>query len=225
MKPVLGSLRPEEAARNTHGPMNVYEFAPECLGTYDSPGYFPAVSMNYAKRTDVWRREWDVAIKDLKKGLMDGVRLDVFFPGFPTLKHIPHTAKLSTAGVRVFEQASRGQNTLLVLKGQGKPNVKDVAQELLGKLLLHHNKTDFIHCPCLAGAEIWAAWPHMVEARVTEVKDASTSYSIDSKTGQIREVSNDDDRKKFVALVAEITSRYRTATKMSSICELVLLKN
>ena len=47
----------------------------------------------------------------------------------------------------------------------------------------------------------------MVEARVTEVKDASTSYSIDSKTGQIREVSNDDDRKKFVALVREITDR------------------
>lgn len=92
--------------------------------------------MNFAKRTDVWRREWDVAIKDLKKGLMDGVRLDVFFPGFPTLKHIPHTAKLSTAGVRVFEQPSRGQNTLLTLKGQGKPNVKDVAQELLGKLLI-----------------------------------------------------------------------------------------
>ena len=90
--------------------------------------------MNFAKRTDVWRREWDVAIRDLKKGLMDGVRLDVFFPGFPTLKHIPHTAKLSTAGVRVFEQPSRGQNTLLALKGQGKPNVKDVAQELLGSL-------------------------------------------------------------------------------------------
>ena len=92
--------------------------------------------MNFARRTDVWRREWDVAIKDLKKGLMDGVRMDVFFPGFPTLKHISHTAKLSTAGVRVFEQPSRGQNTLLTLKGQGKPNVKDVAQELLGKSLI-----------------------------------------------------------------------------------------
>ena len=65
----------------------------------------------------------------------------------------------------------------------------------------------------------------MVEARVTEVKDASTSYSIDSKTGQIREVSNDDDRKKFVALVREITDRYKTTTKKCSICELVLLKN
>ena len=39
-------------------------------------------------------------------GLMDGVRLDVFFPGFPTLKHIPHTAKLKASGVRVFEQVS-----------------------------------------------------------------------------------------------------------------------
>lgn len=34
----------------------------------------------------------------LKKGLLPGVRLDVYYPGFPTLKHIPHT--VSTCIVR-----------------------------------------------------------------------------------------------------------------------------
>lgn len=170
--------------------------------------------MNFAKKTDVWRREWDVAIKDLKKGLMDGVRLDVFFPGFPTLKHIPHSAKLSTAGVRVFEQPSRGQNTLLTLKGQGKPNVKDVAQELLGWLVMFYLPMIVRFTPdsfVALGAEIWVAWPHMVEAKVMEVKDAATSFSIDSRTGQIKQESNEDDQKrKFAPLVTEITSRYKT---------------
>lgn len=32
------------------------------------------------------------------KGLLPQVRLDVYFPGFPTLKHIPHKVKLSFKG-------------------------------------------------------------------------------------------------------------------------------
>ena len=54
-------------------------------------------------------------LKDLKHGLMAGVRLDVFFPGFPTLAHIPHEAKVKAAGVRVFEQVRR--KTLLFSLG------------------------------------------------------------------------------------------------------------
>ena len=49
---------------------------------------------------------------------MAGVKLDVFFPGFPTLKHIRHSARLHKAGVRVFEQSSRGENMLLALEPQ-----------------------------------------------------------------------------------------------------------
>ena len=61
------------------------------------------------------------------------------------------------------------------------------------------------------GAEIWVSWPHMVEAKEMGVKDAVTSYSIDSRTGQMRQESNEDDRaKKFAPLVTEITSRYKT---------------
>ena len=55
-------------------------------------------------QTKTWRSEWDVPIENLRKGLMKGVRLDVFFPGFPTLHHIPHTARFKESGVKVFEQ-------------------------------------------------------------------------------------------------------------------------
>jgi hypothetical protein len=42
----------------------------------------------------IWREEWEVPENRLRKGLLQEVRLDVFFPGFPTLKHINHTARL-----------------------------------------------------------------------------------------------------------------------------------
>jgi len=42
----------------------------------------------------IWREEWEVPENRLRKGLLQELRLDIFFPGFPTLKHIPHTANL-----------------------------------------------------------------------------------------------------------------------------------
>lgn len=38
--------------------------------------------------------EFRVPSEKLYKGLPAGVRLDVFFPGFPTMKHLPHKVKL-----------------------------------------------------------------------------------------------------------------------------------
>ena len=67
--------------------------------------------------------------------------------GFPTLKHIKHVAQLHKSSVRVFEQASRGDNMILSLLDQGRPEVRDVAQALIG-------------------SEVWVGWPHLVEAKV-----------------------------------------------------------
>ena len=105
----------------------------------------------------VSREDWHVPLGQLKKGLMSGVRLDVFFPGFLTLKHIGNRAYLKRAGVRVFEQASRGENMILQVLEQGTPDTRDVADQLLGQ-------------------EIWVSWPHMAEAKVTKVMDARTVF-------------------------------------------------
>ena len=72
------------------------------------------------------REEWDVPLAGLRKGLMAGARLDVFFPGFPTLKHIRHVATLSKSSVRVFEQASRGENMILSLLDQVRPEMSRI---------------------------------------------------------------------------------------------------
>ena len=46
---------------------------------------------------------------------------------------------------------------LLVLKNQGEPSSREVAQQLLGQ-------------------EIWVSWPHMIEAKVFEVLDAQHTF-------------------------------------------------
>jgi 5'-3' exoribonuclease 1 len=49
---------------------------------------------------ELMREAWEVEVERLRKGLMAGVRLATFFPGFPTLQHITHTARLKKAQVR-----------------------------------------------------------------------------------------------------------------------------
>ena len=55
-------------------------------------------------------------------------------------------SRLQKCKVKVFEQPSQGYNMMLQIMDQGKPDVKEVAVELLGRT-------------------IFVAWPHLVEAR------------------------------------------------------------
>ncbi|CAG2061834.1 unnamed protein product, partial [Timema podura] len=120
---------------------NIYDFT----GRYESPGYFPALANNHAKMVKIYREEIYVDRSKLVKGLCPGVKLDVFFPGFPTLKHIPYTSSLRKAKVKVFQQPSRHDSLVLSITDQGKKDVKAVALELLGK-------------------SIFVGWPHLIEA-------------------------------------------------------------
>lgn len=51
-------------------------------------------------------------------GLLSGVKLDVVFPGFPTMKHLPHTAELHFADIRVFQHPSKKQSMILKIASQ-----------------------------------------------------------------------------------------------------------
>ena len=62
--------------------------------------------------------------EQLVQGLCPSVKLDVYFPGFPTLKHIAHTCQLERWGVRVFQAASRGDNMCLTILPMEVPKVR-----------------------------------------------------------------------------------------------------
>lgn len=145
----------------------------------------------------MWRSEWDVPINRLKKGLMEGVRLDVFFPGFPTLKHIRHKAVLKAAKVKVFEEASRNPSMVLILQEQQKAAM--VAKDLAAKIL---------------GQEVWVYWPHMVEALVDQVWTKDTRFRLDGgkkseETTIISERGKDFERSEFEICAKGIADHYR----------------
>lgn len=90
MKECNDKLTPEEKQRNSHGPMLIYNYTSESRGPYPAPEYFPAILESHA---EILKLNYDDILipKDkLVKGAYPGVRLNVYYPGFPTLKHLKY---------------------------------------------------------------------------------------------------------------------------------------
>jgi len=154
MEPVVqNKLTLDERARNCYGPHLLYEYIPEAQGTYPSslPDAFPDIVNHHAKLTEIPKEAFVIPVSKVKKGLFEGVRLDVYFPGFPTLKHLPHSAQLKKASVKVFQQNSRGENMVLKLLQETDVDAEQVAQEYIGH-------------------SVYVGWPHLTEALVIDVE-------------------------------------------------------
>ena len=98
MEPYNLDLTVEEMERNKEGPMCIFTYTEKDLGLYSAPEYFPSIH-SHAKCNLVSRSEILVPKEQLIKGLCSGVKLSVYFPGFPTLQHIEHTATFEKAKV------------------------------------------------------------------------------------------------------------------------------
>ena len=101
MEPYNAELTEEEKERNKHGPMCIFTYTNEDMGQYSVPEYFPSIH-SHAKCELVNRDDILVPQEKLVKGLCSGVKLSVYFPGFPTLQHIEHTATLEKAKVSLL---------------------------------------------------------------------------------------------------------------------------
>ncbi|KAL3283158.1 hypothetical protein HHI36_006310 [Cryptolaemus montrouzieri] len=143
-------LSSDEARRNKHGPMLCYSYTAEDLGVYESPMYFSAISHNHAKLQPITIDEIRVSREKLVKGLYPGVLLDVYYPGFPTLKHLEYRGHLKKARVKVFEQASRNESIIIQVIPSERVLDAKLPVDLLGKT-------------------VYVGWPHLVEAKVVEV--------------------------------------------------------
>lgn len=164
MTPYDSQLATEERRRNTHGPMCIFTYTEEDMGEYSVPEYFPTIN-SHANCKLVNREEILVPEEKLVKGLYPGVKLSVYFSGFPTLQHIEHTASLQKAKVKVFEQPSRGENMILKIKSKAKPDLDKVASEILGK-------------------SIFVGWPNLTEALVVGISDDKWKIHCDPQANQ-----------------------------------------
>lgn len=94
MEPLNEKLTDEEKKRNSHGPMLVYNYTEENLGKYTAPSYFPPINDNHAHCVTLSIDDIKVPIEKLVKGAYPGVMLDVYYPGFPTFKHLTYTVSI-----------------------------------------------------------------------------------------------------------------------------------
>lgn len=145
MQPCNLELTDEEVKRNTHGPMLVYNYADEDLGVYEAPSYFQPVNPNRAKCTPVYIEDIRVPKEKLVKGAYPGAKFDVFFPGFPTMKHLQYKGTLKKAKVKVFEQNSRGESMVLSIIPKNFYLENILPEHLLNRV-------------------VWVGWPHLVES-------------------------------------------------------------
>lgn len=159
MLPCEERLTNDEKNRNSFGPMLEYTFSNETLGEYSAPQYFSTIKNNHALVRAIWRKDLHLQPEEIVHGLPRGVRLDVYFPGFPTFKHLPFKGCLKKAKVQVFDQASRGENMILTILNVCSFSLKEAADHYLGK-------------------NVYCGWPHMSEARVIGVADGSKRYNL-----------------------------------------------
>ncbi|XP_041954750.1 5'-3' exoribonuclease 1 isoform X1 [Alosa sapidissima] len=165
MDPFNDKMTRAEKDRNRHTECALYTFDKDLDYPYESllPELFPNIVHCHVKVTPVAMDAWHVSLNHVGRRIDRG---SLYFCGFPTLQHIRHKFYKKKAGVVVFQQSSRGENTILeILPSQeGEPVCEEVASEVLGKSL-------FVN------------WPHLEEARVVAVSDGETKFYLEEPPG------------------------------------------
>ncbi|XP_077990094.1 5'-3' exoribonuclease 1-like [Glandiceps talaboti] len=167
MKPLNNLLTDEEKKRNCHGPHLLYTYDEDLTCDYPSslPGIFPDINCSHARYEEVKLDAFRIDPKTMRKGLLRGAKEGVYYPGFPTMKHIPHSARLKKCGVKVFQMNSRGENMMLTIEDKSEPDIGRLCRELLGKT-------------------VFAGWPHLQEVMVTGVADDEIRYELKESSGR-----------------------------------------
>ncbi|XP_036369646.1 5'-3' exoribonuclease 1 isoform X4 [Octopus sinensis] len=187
-------LSPSEKARNRHSPHQLYQYSSECLEKYPSTlSKLPDVHYNHALCTYVPLDAFHTPVNILKKSLLTNDKQNVYFPGFPTFKHIRHRAELKKDGVKVFQFNSKLDNMIVQIIEDWEQDLKSIATDILGKTLLVN-------------------WPHLFEVKVLVVADAQMSYYLSNHfDGTIRcEKLDELHHKLWQREVNAITEKYHS---------------
>nr|pir hypothetical protein Y39G8C.b - Caenorhabditis elegans [Caenorhabditis elegans] len=97
-------LTSEENARNSHGSHI------QCISSPEPPnsqGQWRTV------RSEIPQDSFRIPRSQVKWGLLPNVKMDVYFPGFPTMKHLSHLGELRFANCNIFGMASRKESMVL----------------------------------------------------------------------------------------------------------------
>uniref|UniRef100_A0A8C7KFW1 5'-3' exoribonuclease 1 n=1 Tax=Oncorhynchus kisutch TaxID=8019 RepID=A0A8C7KFW1_ONCKI len=105
---------------------------------------------------------WHVSLSHVGRSINSS---QLYFCGFPTLKHIRHKFYKKKHGVVVFQQSSRGENMMLeITPSKEEPVCDNVASLVLGR-------------------SVFVNWPHLEEARVVAVSDGESKFFLEEPAG------------------------------------------
>lgn len=154
MKACEKNLTPAEVKRNRHGPMLQYYYNPESQGS--APGIFSLRPLYSVFCTEQLICSKEIAVSSDKTVCVElpNAAHTVFFPGFPTMKHLKYDFELKFARVHVFEQPSRSEN--LILKPhmrKGFDDIYNVAEKYLNQI-------------------VYTGWPHLIKSKVVGVSNS-----------------------------------------------------
>ncbi|UYV66032.1 XRN1 [Cordylochernes scorpioides] len=188
------SLNVEEKQRNSHGPHYLYQYTPEDLGLYSSslPDKLPDIQHNHAKLEVVDPDFFRLPREKIKKGLLPGVKLDVCYPGFPTLKHIQHKANFESKKVRVFEQLSQKPSMMIyIVVPTSDLDIQGLAEKLLGKI----TQVD---------------WPFLKEGKVKSISTRKEEFSLNSQGQMARTEWQKNQQSTWAMKVKTLTEELMT---------------
>uniref|UniRef100_A0A1I8N9Q4 5'-3' exoribonuclease 1 n=1 Tax=Musca domestica TaxID=7370 RepID=A0A1I8N9Q4_MUSDO len=154
-------LSASERKRNQHGPMLQYDYTPESQG--QCPGIYslkPVYNV-FCTEKPFWSRDITVATDKTVCVELPNAARHVFFPGFPTMKHLEYKFEIRGARVKVFDYPSRNEN--MILQPQPRKNFDDiftVAEQML-------NQTVYI------------GWPHLVKSKVVGISNREKYIDVD----------------------------------------------
>uniref|UniRef100_A0A671WIW7 5'-3' exoribonuclease 1 n=1 Tax=Sparus aurata TaxID=8175 RepID=A0A671WIW7_SPAAU len=163
MDPCNHNLTKQEKARNCHTECAVYTYDQEADVTYSSslPQLFPDIIHCHVRKEHIPMDAWYVPLDHVSRPYD---RSSLYFCGFPTLQHIRHKVS-KKSGVVVFQQSSRGENTILdILPSKEGEVCDDVATQVLGKA-------------------VFVNWPHLEEARIIAVSDGEVKFCLEEPPG------------------------------------------
>ncbi|KAI5799181.1 putative exonuclease Kem1 [Peziza echinospora] len=152
-------LTEDEKRRNGFGVTLKFSYDPELDFEYPSSyeGVFPAIT-HCSCQVNIFELPTIEGL-NLVSGLCKGVKLGKdALAGFPSLKTIPHTAKLAHHGVNVFQMDSRNESMVITLLDvfEGHSRVGAATQKI--------------------GKRVFVGYPFLQEALVTAVSDELFRY-------------------------------------------------
>ena len=115
------------------------------------------------EQVDTHKNAWHVPAANVRYGLILPCG-EALRPGFPSLNHVTHLARLEPRGIKVFQQASRGHSLIMYI-GTHCTNSPYMQKNANAKI------TDL--CQEMLGLMIAVGWPHCYGAKVVEISSRS----------------------------------------------------